>query len=68
MFRQLKIVLLAIGLFIFEIKPSLQQLGEWKLTKFERMEIRNESVTEIKSSKERKYAFKLMISKISLFK
>ena len=50
------IFLIAILGLIFVLKPSLQQLGEWKLTKFELMEIPRGAVKLIKSTNERKYA------------
>ena len=40
----------------FVLKPSSQQLGQWKLTKFELMSIARGSVTMIESTNERKYA------------
>ena len=59
MFAELNSVMILIFAFTFMPKPSLQQLGEWKLTKFELMEIFHGSVTMIKSSSERKYEFVL---------
>ena len=50
------IFLIAILGLIFVLKPSLQQLGEWKLTKFELMEIPRGAIKLIKSTNERKYA------------
>ena len=50
------IFLIAILGLIFVLKPSLQQLGEWKLTKFELMEIPRGAVKLIKSTNKRKYA------------
>ena len=40
----------------FLLKPSLQQLGEWKLTKFDLTEIPRGAVSMIQSTNERKYA------------
>ena len=40
----------------FVLKPSLQELGEWKLTRFDKMSISRGSVTMIESTKDRKYA------------
>ena len=49
-------VIAILGL-LFLLKPSSQQLGQWKLTKFELTEIFPGSVTMIKSSNERRYEF-----------
>ena len=59
MLDELNLHMISIFVFIFMLKPSLQQLGEWKLTKFELTEIFPGSVTMLKSSKERKYEFVL---------
>ena len=48
-------IIAVLGL-IFALKPSSQQLGEWKLTKFELMGISRGAVSVIKSTNERKYA------------
>ena len=50
------IFVIAILGLIFVLKPSLQHLGEWKLTKFEKMEIPRSAVSMIQSTNERKYA------------
>ena len=57
MLAELNSLMILIFAFIFMLKPSLQQLGEWKLTKFELTEIFPASVTMIESSSERKYEF-----------
>ena len=41
----------------FVLKPSSQELGEWKLTKFEKMSISSGSVTKIESTNDRKYTY-----------
>ena len=50
------IFVIAILGLIFVLKPSLQEVGEWKLTKFEKMEIPRSAVSMIQSTNERKYA------------
>ena len=57
MLAELNLLMILIFAFILMLKPSLQQLGEWKLTKFELTEISPASVTMIESSNERKYEF-----------
>ena len=57
MLIELNSIIILIFAVIFMLKPSLQELGEWKLTKFEKTEIFPGSVTMIKSSNERKYEF-----------
>ena len=48
--------LIAILGLAFVLKPSLQQFGEWKLTRFDKMSISSGSVTTIESTNDRKYA------------
>ena len=50
------VFLIAILGLTFVLKPSLQQLGEWKLTKFDLTEIPRGAVSMIQSTNERKYA------------
>ena len=50
------IFLIVILGLIFALKPSVQQLGEWKLKKFDLMEIPRGAVLMIQSTNERKYA------------
>ena len=57
MLIELNSIIILIFAVIFMLKPSLQKLGEWKLTKFELTEIFPGSVTMIKSSNERRYEF-----------
>ena len=47
--------LIAILGLAFVLKPSLQELGEWKLTRFDKMSISRGSVTMIESTNDRKY-------------